>query len=177
MCCLKKNVSLYSASRTRQQPSLSVAPRYGAFILGPSLTRFWKLFDIVNIGKRDAGGVWLWRRLGNKLQNIWTTVYDVSLYENNEIAWWLSLLGLIEVFVISLKRNEARHIYMSCQLKRQSDQLSTWEFDSGSERTLAAGLTHASRTRSSLRWVDSGRRVSNAWQPTFFYGTTVGNDC
>ena len=37
------------------------------------------------------------------------------------------------------------------------------EFDPGSGRTLAAGLTHASRTRSqSLLWMDSGARVSNA---------------
>ena len=31
---------------------------------------------------------------------------------------------------------------------------STWEFDPGSERTLAAGLTHASRTRTSVRVAD-----------------------
>ena len=30
---------------------------------------------------------------------------------------------------------------------RQPHQISTGEFDPGSERTLAAGLTHASRTR------------------------------
>ena len=36
------------------------------------------------------------------------------------------------------------------------------EFDPGSGRTLAAGLTHASRTRSYLRVVESGARVSNA---------------
>ena len=42
-------------------------------------------------------------------------------------------------------------------------QHQTGEFDPGSERTFAAGLTHASRTRSPLRRVDSGARVRNTW--------------
>jgi hypothetical protein len=37
------------------------------------------------------------------------------------------------------------------------------EFDSGSGRTLAACLTHASRTESALRSDSSGERVSNTW--------------
>src|SRR4051794_17390062 len=37
------------------------------------------------------------------------------------------------------------------------------EFDPGSGRTLAACLTHASRTVNSLRWGISGERVSNTW--------------
>ena len=37
------------------------------------------------------------------------------------------------------------------------------EFDSGSGRTLAACLTHASRTERSLRRYSSGERVSNTW--------------
>ena len=38
-----------------------------------------------------------------------------------------------------------------------------WEFDPGSGRTLAACLTHASRTEQRLRFLLSGERVSNAW--------------
>ena len=38
-----------------------------------------------------------------------------------------------------------------------------WEFDPGSGRTLAACLTHASRTEWWLRLSLSGERVSNAW--------------
>ena len=53
---------------------------------------------------------------------------------------------------------------------------STWEFDPGSERTLAAGLTHASRTNRVLRsTMVSGARVSNAWEHTLEYGITQGN--
>ena len=37
------------------------------------------------------------------------------------------------------------------------------EFDPGSGRTLAACLTHASRTERSLRRHSSGERVSNTW--------------
>src|SRR6202142_4180369 len=37
------------------------------------------------------------------------------------------------------------------------------EFDPGSGRTLAACLTHASRTERSLRRYSSGERVSNTW--------------
>jgi len=52
-------------------------------------------------------------------------------------------------------------------------EFSTWEFDPGSERTLAAGLTHASRAPRK----GSGRRVSNAWESTQPYGITHGNVC
>ena len=53
-----------------------------------------------------------------------------------------------------------------------------WEFDPGSGRTLAACLTHASRTEQS----PSGLYlVANGWvtreEPAFQWGTTVGNDC
>src|SRR5271165_1322493 len=37
------------------------------------------------------------------------------------------------------------------------------EFDPGSGRTLAACLTHASRTEGPLRRYSSGERVSNTW--------------
>src|SRR5436309_15312149 len=37
------------------------------------------------------------------------------------------------------------------------------EFDPGSGRTLAACLTHASRTERPLRGYSSGERVSNTW--------------
>ena len=57
------------------------------------------------------------------------------------------------------------------------DQLLTWEFDPGSGWTLAACLTHASRTKhfswfSSgmiLLWL-SGGRVSNAWVTCLIQG-------
>ena len=43
------------------------------------------------------------------------------------------------------------------------DQIIYGEFDPGSGRTLAACLTHASRTLNPLRWGMSGERVSNTW--------------
>ena len=58
-----------------------------------------------------------------------------------------------------------------------------WEFDPGSGWTLAACLTHASRTKhSGLRFVKGNYDlVADGWvmyeQPAFQRGTTVGNDC
>ena len=50
------------------------------------------------------------------------------------------------------------------------------EFDPGSESTLAARLTHASRTRKAPSGAEySGARVSNTWIPTFEWGITLGN--
>ena len=53
-----------------------------------------------------------------------------------------------------------------------------WEFDPGSGRTLAACLTHASRTDEAPSGTEL---VANGWvtreQPAFQRGTTVGNDC
>ena len=53
-----------------------------------------------------------------------------------------------------------------------------WEFDPGSGRTLAACLTHASRTE--VKFSDL-TLVANGWvtreEPAFQWGTTVGNDC
>ena len=46
------------------------------------------------------------------------------------------------------------------------------EFDSGSERTLAACLTHASRTSGNT----SGARVSNTWESALKFWITIGND-
>ena len=53
------------------------------------------------------------------------------------------------------------------------------EFDHGSDWTLAAGLTHASRTVTGCACTSltSGGRVSNAWELAFRRGITVGNDC
>ena len=60
--------------------------------------------------------------------------------------------------------------------EKAKDKLFYGEFDPGSGRTLAACLTHASRTdglRGSLR-AESGRvsggRVSNAWVTCLFHG-------
>ena len=59
-----------------------------------------------------------------------------------------------------------------------------WEFDPGSGRTLAACLTHASRTE--FLWIEASadwdlNLVADGWvtreQPAFQWGTTVGNDC
>ena len=54
------------------------------------------------------------------------------------------------------------------------------EFDPGSGRTLAACLTHASRTRGEGSLLLSNL-VANGWvtrkQPAFRMGTTDGNDC
>ena len=53
-----------------------------------------------------------------------------------------------------------------------------WEFDPGSGRTLAACLTHASRTEAKISVF---ALVANGWvtreEPAFQWGTTVGNDC
>ena len=53
----------------------------------------------------------------------------------------------------------------------------TWEFDPGSGWTLAACLTHASRTKHSIRFLSgmtilwlSGGRVSNAWVTCLIQG-------
>ena len=55
---------------------------------------------------------------------------------------------------------------LSNKLAHLSQQTILWEFDPGSGWTLAACLTHASRTKHLLsllkRWL-SGGRVSNAW--------------
>ncbi len=49
-------------------------------------------------------------------------------------------------------------------MKDQNFQVLTGEFDPGSEQTLAACLTHASRTRNPGQPGEySGARVSNAW--------------
>src|SRR5262249_35587224 len=47
------------------------------------------------------------------------------------------------------------------------------EFDPGSGQTLAARLTHASRTGRGNP--SSGGRVSNAWIPTLGWGIPLGN--
>ena len=70
-------------------------------------------------------------------------------------------------------------IIQNFDLKRESTLDTTfWEFDPGSGRTLAACLTHASRTE----WDPSGfYLVANGWvtreKPASQWGTTVGNDC
>ena len=49
-----------------------------------------------------------------------------------------------------------------CRNQRLVESKFNGEFDPGSGRTLAACLTHASRTGSWLRPGESGERVSNA---------------
>src|ERR1041384_3314717 len=46
------------------------------------------------------------------------------------------------------------------------------EFDPGSGQTLAACLTHASRTGHSFRTMSSGGRVSNTWATCHLEGDT-----
>jgi hypothetical protein len=50
------------------------------------------------------------------------------------------------------------------------------EFDPGSERTLAAWIRHASRTRKNPSGFEySGERVSNAWETCLRAGDNVPN--
>ena len=51
------------------------------------------------------------------------------------------------------------------------------EFDHGSDWTLAAGLTHASRAvaQRACSRVTSGGRVSNVWETAWWRGITTGN--
>ena len=97
------------------------------------------------------------------------------------------LYGLFKSMLrdIELTANEnswvkfARANYLKNDLSRESG-LDTifWEFDPGSGRTLAACLTHASRTGSAPSGTDL---VANGWvtreEPASQWGTTVGNDC
>ena len=51
------------------------------------------------------------------------------------------------------------------------------EFDSGSERTLAAWIRHASRTRKLPSGSEySGERESNAWEIYPFVGDNISNE-
>ncbi len=66
------------------------------------------------------------------------------------VVWCLGFLWLIDIASVSSRFSAAiKFIY--------------GEFDPGSGRTLAACLTHASRTVNLLRWGISGERVSNTW--------------
>ena len=65
-------------------------------------------------------------------------------------GFWVGFFGLIDIAI--------------CQVAVLSwFQIIYGEFDPGSGRTLAACLTHASRTVNLLRWGISGERVSNTW--------------
>ena len=72
------------------------------------------------------------------------------------------LQGKNELVFVLVLRAKALIQILSCSKERPNIQ---WfrEFDPGSGWTLAARLTHASRTVKSLRGRISGGRVSNAW--------------
>ena len=54
-------------------------------------------------------------------------------------------------------------IFSDCEFTSFCEEFLFGEFDPGSGRTLAACLTHASRTERPLRRYSSGERVSNTW--------------
>ena len=65
-------------------------------------------------------------------------------------------------------RDQSSLKYTMIKKPEQNLKYQTWEFDPGSGRTLAAGLTHASRTLSSERvadgWVTRGNLPSTKEQ-------------
>ena len=83
-----------------------------------------------------------------------STACRKSVPSNNPVPWllwlWQGFLWLIDIESVQFS-----------VLSR--DQIIYGEFDPGSGRTLAACLTHASRTVNPLRWGISGERVSNTW--------------
>ena len=121
-------------------------------------------------------------KVGNQLFENWIwrkrNVDGEGLAE--PILWFTMTLTVVRFFcdtpLWTSVHNDTDFVCILCVLVKCTTsqvKFSTWEFDPGSERTLAAGLTHASRTHLRV----SGRRVSNAWETTYQYGTTVRNDC
>ena len=110
-----------------------------------------------------------------KLSFIWKYWIKMRFYRT-KFDWWLRhhLIKLRRTIVLL---NSQR----SCSL---SKSISTWEFDPGSGWTLAACLTHASRTKH-LVTIPSGWRpcdwVADGWvtrgKPAMYWGITVGNGC
>ena len=99
----------------------------------------------------------------------------------NNVKTNYNTLDNYELFKISCKRilsqrkflsNIARSKLFKKWFEQPEGCLDTifWEFDPGSGRTLAACLTHASRTEVLLRWYFSGERVSNAWETCLSVG-------
>ena len=76
--------------------------------------------------------------------------------------------------------NTEQWIWARQEINRAKRTIYHGEFDPGSGRTLAACLTHASRTRGEGSLLLSNL-VANGWvtrkQPAFRMGTTDGNDC
>ena len=89
---------------------------------------------------------------------------------DNQITWlfvlWLfSFISLRDVFLESLIFVSGFVLFRISwiMLKPCVSSVFYGEFDPGSGRTLAACLTHASRTVRPLRGYTSGERVSNTW--------------
>ena len=54
---------------------------------------------------------------------------------------------------LPLRWHTAEFLELESDEYQYSSTIISGEFDPGSERTLAGGLTHASRARTSLRWL------------------------
>ncbi len=78
-----------------------------------------------------------------------------------------ALVGLVSVFLDDFYHvsflDLVRFYFSGFVLKLFVSAFFVGEFDPGSGRTLAACLTHASRTERPLRGYSSGERVSNTW--------------
>ena len=80
-------------------------------------------------------------------------------------AFWLPVSGrgffVMPVFWCLFVRSDCSDSNSACACG--CEEFLFGEFDSGSGRTLAACLTHASRTERPFRGYSSGERVSNTW--------------
>ena len=120
------------------------------------------------------------------LCNSWREPTSVPCKLNNVrqtiTPWTILKMELFEIIRVRINKtaNEnswvifARQIYSKHWFELSYESLDTifWEFDPGSGRTLAACLTHASRTGLSRAcfWKFSGERVSNAWETCLSVG-------
>ena len=133
----------------------------------------WKLRDRIKKFNRERQA---WERARLYLVN-WIT-------KRQTITPWTIKMDCLSVSEKNSQRkflsNIARSKFIQKLDLRRYGALDTifWEFDPGSGRTLAACLTHASRTGLSPSGLSL---VANGWvtreEPAFQWGTTVGNDC
>ena len=107
--------------------------------------------------------------------------------ENKTLKRFLSFAKAKRTLQRFRKRNENNRQQMTNERLSSENGLNTWrcldiifrEFDPGSGRTLAACLTHASRTMKLWRrlrpteWWISGGRVSNAWVTCLSEGNNI----
>ena len=93
----------------------------------------------------------------------WITQRRTRLTPWTIIMDCLSVLERITANENSWVINASSKLFKTLIWSRNALDTTFWEFDPGSGRTLAACLTHASRTGWFLRGSLSGERVSNAW--------------